>query len=135
MARFNIQSFSTDNSFSARANLFGKIPFRASVGYTKNEGVVKTNDLDRYTASVKFTPVLLENHLKIDINAKGISSKKNAIDEQGVIGGALGMDPTKPVYDNSANNIFGGYYQSLNANNSINGQSNPLALFESKNSS
>src|SRR5690606_13040850 len=47
------ESFSTDNSFSARANLFGSIPFRASVGYTKNEGVVKTNDLDRYTASIK----------------------------------------------------------------------------------
>jgi iron complex outermembrane receptor protein len=126
------ESFSTDNSFSARANLFGKVPFRASVGYTKSEGVVKTNDLDRYTASVKFSPVLLENHLKIDINAKGISSKKNAIDEGGVIGGALGMDPTKPVYDNSSSNIFGGYYQSLNANNSINGQYNPLALLNQR---
>jgi TonB-linked SusC/RagA family outer membrane protein len=126
------ESFSTDNSFSARANLFGSVPFRASVGYTKSEGVVKTNDLDRYTASVKFSPVLLENHLKIDINAKGISSKKNAIDEGGVIGGALGMDPTKPAYDNSPNNIFGGYYQSLSANNSIDGQSNPLALLNQR---
>jgi len=126
------ESFSTDNTFSARANLFGKVPFRASVGYTKSEGVVKTNDLDRYTASVKFTPILLEDHLKIDINAKAISSKKNAIDEGGVIGGALNMDPTKPVYDNSATNKFGGYYQSLNANNSINGQSNPLALLNQR---
>jgi iron complex outermembrane receptor protein len=127
------QSISTDNNFSARANLFGKIPFRASVGYAKNEGVVKTNDLDRYTASIKLSPVLLDNHLKIDFNAKGISVKKNAIDGDAVIGSALGMDPTKPAYDQgSSNNIFGGYYQLLNANNSLSGAQNPLAILNQR---
>lgn len=128
------QSISTDNNFSARANLFGKVPFRASVGYAKNEGVVKTNDLERYTASIKLSPVLLDNHLKIDFNAKGISVKKNAIDGDAVIGSALGMDPTKPAYDNtgSSNNIFGGYYQLLNANNSLSGSQNPLAILNQR---
>ena len=127
-------SFSSDNNFSARANLFGKIPFRASVGYAKNEGVVRTNDLERYTGSIKLSPVLLDNHLKIDVNAKGISVKKNAIDADGVIGSALGMDPTKPAYadPNSPNNIFGGYYQLLNTNNSINGSQNPLAILNQR---
>ena len=127
-------SISTDNNFSARANLFGKIPFRASVGYAKNEGVVRTNDLERYTGSIKLSPVLLDNHLKIDVNAKGISVKKNAIDADAVIGSALGMDPTKPAYAdrNSPNNIFGGYYQLLNTNNSINGSQNPLAILNQR---
>ncbi|QDW19884.1 SusC/RagA family TonB-linked outer membrane protein [Flavobacterium sp. KBS0721] len=127
-------SFSSDNNFSARANLFGKIPFRASVGYAKNEGVVRTNDLERYTGSIKLSPVLLDNHLKIDVNAKGISVKKNAIDADAVIGSALGMDPTKPAYadPNSPNNIFGGYYQLLNTNNSINGSQNPLAILNQR---
>lgn len=126
------ESISTDNNFSARANLFGKIPFRASVGYAKNEGVVRTNDLDRYSASLKISPVLLDNHLKIDVNAKGLSVKKNAIDADAVIGNALGMDPTKPAYDNSASNRFGGYYQLLNTNNSLSGQQNPLAILNQR---
>lgn len=69
-------SLTTDNNFSARANLFGKIPFRASVGHTKNEGLVLTNDFERVTTSLKITPTLLDNHLKIDFNAKGLISKK-----------------------------------------------------------
>jgi iron complex outermembrane receptor protein len=126
-------SFSTDHNFSANANLGGKVPFRGSFGYTKNEGLVKTNDYERFTYSLKFTPTLLKDHLKIDFNLKGIHSLKNNIDEGGALGGAINMDPTKPVFDNSPSNIFGGYYQDLflNSNrNLINGQANPLALLE-----
>lgn len=90
-------SILSDNSFSARANLLKKIPFRASIGYTKNEGLVKTNDFERVTTSLKFTPTLFDNHLKIDINAKGSSSEKNAIDEGGAFGSAVNLDPTKPL--------------------------------------
>ncbi|MES2812491.1 MAG: SusC/RagA family TonB-linked outer membrane protein [Bacteroidota bacterium] len=90
-------SILADNSFSARANLFGKIPLRASVGYTSNEGLVKTNDFERVTTSLKLTPTFLDNHLKIDINAKGQMSEKNAIDEGGAFGSAINLDPTKPI--------------------------------------
>ncbi|UPQ77781.1 SusC/RagA family TonB-linked outer membrane protein [Flavobacterium azooxidireducens] len=129
-------SFSTDHNFSANANLGGKVPFRGSFGYTKNEGLVKTNDYERFTYSLKFTPTLLKDHLKIDFNLKGVHSLKNNIDEGGALGGAINMDPTKPIYDNSPSNIFGGYYQDLLLNgnrNILNGQSNPLALLEQKN--
>jgi TonB-dependent starch-binding outer membrane protein SusC len=118
-------SLTTDNNFSARANLFGKVPFRASIGHTKNEGLVLTNDFERVTTSIKATPLLFDKHLKIDLNAKGLSSKKNAIDDGGAFGGALNMDPTKPIYD--ANSIFGGYYQGIRGGN-LDGQSNPLAI-------
>ncbi|HRE77484.1 MAG TPA: SusC/RagA family TonB-linked outer membrane protein [Flavobacterium sp.] len=126
-------SFSTDHNFSANANLGGKVPFRGSFGYTKNEGLVKTNDYERFTYSLKFTPTLLKDHLKIDFNLKGIHSLKNNIDEGGALGGSINMDPTKPIYDNSPSNIFGGYYQDLLLNgnrNILNGQANPLALLE-----
>jgi len=52
------------------------------------------------------TPKLLHDDLKIDINAKGTYSDKNAIDEGGALGSALSMDPTKPVYDDSPSNIL-----------------------------
>src|SRR5690606_35618061 len=106
-------SITTDHNFSARANLYGKIPFRASVGYTYAEGLVKTNDYERFSYSLKLTPTAFDNHLRIDLNAKGIVTDKNSVDEGGAIGGAIRMDPTKPIYDRSPENRFGGYYQSL----------------------
>ena len=133
-------SISTDNSFSARANLYKKIPFRASMGFTTVQGLVKTNDYKRFSYSFKMTPKLLNDDLKIDINAKGTYSDKNAIDEAGALGGAVAMDPTKPIYDSNQNK-FGGYYQStfvatldkdpLQRANIV-GASNPLALLKQR---
>lgn len=130
-------SILSDNSFSARANLLGKIPFRASVGYTDNEGLVKTNDFKRLTTSLKLTPTLLDNHLKIDINAKGQMSEKNAIDEGAMFGNAINMDPTKPLYAASPNNMFSGYYQGARFDSGLNaytldGPTNPLAILEQR---
>lgn len=125
-------AISTDHNFSGRANLFGYLPFRASVGYTRNEGVVKTNDYERYSYSIKMTPSAFDNHLKIDVNAKGIYTDKNAIDEGSVLAGAVNMDPTKPIHD--SNSIFGGYYQTMSATNPnvTSGQYNPIALLNQR---
>ena len=132
--------FFTDHNFSARANLFGKVPARASVGYTNNEGAVKTNDYERYTASVKLTPTFFDDHLKVDINAKGLWVDKNTVDEGGAIGGSLNMDPTKPVYTTADTNNFGGYYQNTAYNpntgigdpNDLDGQYNPVNLLNER---
>lgn len=126
-------SYSYDHNFSARANLFKKIPFRGSLGYVNNEGLVKTNDYERISGSIKLTPMLLDDHLKIDVNAKVLRAKKNAINDGGAIGGALNMDPTKPVFGSSPDNRFEGYYQTTKldpSNNRYNmdGQTNPLAI-------
>ncbi|HEY0047499.1 MAG TPA: SusC/RagA family TonB-linked outer membrane protein [Flavobacterium sp.] len=126
-------SITTDHNFSARANLYGKIPFRASLGYTRAEGIVKTNDFERFSYSIKMTPTMLDNHLRIDLNAKGIVTDKNSVDEAGALGGAIRFDPTKPIYDNSPGNRFGGFYQNLTPiTNTLDGPSNPLALLEQR---
>ncbi|WP_111709436.1 SusC/RagA family TonB-linked outer membrane protein [Lutibacter citreus] len=119
-------TISYDHNFSARGSLFNKVPIRFSAGYTNTEGLVKENDYERFTSSVKLTPVFFEDHLKVNFNFKGIVSKKDAIDDGGALGGAINMDPTKPIYNDSS--LFGGYYQSLNADSSIDGQWNPLAI-------
>ncbi|NDI99523.1 SusC/RagA family TonB-linked outer membrane protein [Flavobacterium sp. LaA7.5] len=126
--------FFTDHNFSARANLFGKVPARASVGYTKNEGAVKTNDYERYTASVKLTPTFLDDHLKVDVNAKGLWVEKNTVDEGGAIAGSLNMDPTKPVYTTADTNNFGGYYQNTSVSDPLDpdGQYNPVNLLNER---
>ena len=125
------QSLTYEHNFSARANLFNKLPIRASIGYLNNEGLVKTNDYKRFSASLKLTPSFLNNNLKVDFNAKYLKVNKNAIDDGGAIGGALNMDPTKPIYDNSPSNIFGGYYQE-NSSTGLRGSRNPLAILEQR---
>lgn len=137
-------SFSQDHNFSARAAIFGDVPFRASIGYNNTEGIIKTNDYSRISAGFKVTPSFFNKHLKVDVNAKGFSSKKNAIDVGANIGAALNMDPTKPVYgDSTPDNRFGGanaYYQLVSNPNvvgwdgvyRIEGQLNPLARLEQR---
>lgn len=116
------KTVSTDHNVSLRANLFKTIPSRLSLGYNKTQGLVKTSDFERYTGSIKLTPTLLDKHLKIDINAKGIMSDKNAIDEGGAIGGAFAANPTIPVY-----NADGTYYQAFD-NYKLTGVTNPVNL-------
>lgn len=128
-------AISSNTNFSARANLGGKVPFRASIGYTNTGGVVKTNDYERVTLSLKLTPTFFDDHLKLNVNAKGLFSDKNAIDEGGALGGAINMDPTKPVFDTSTDNRFGGYYQNTIVDGNrllLDGQSNPLALLKQR---
>jgi TonB-dependent starch-binding outer membrane protein SusC len=125
------ESVSVDNYFSVRANLFNKLPFRASLGHTNNQGIVKTNDFERFTGSLKLNPSLLDNHLIIDLNAKGLISEKNAVDADGAFGNALNFDPTKPIYGDSPNNLGSGYYQDFRLENGVyilNGPTNPLAI-------
>ena len=132
-------AISTDHTFSARANLYKKIPFRFSVGLTNNQGVIKTNDYQRLSYSFKMTPKFWNDNLKIDLNAKGTYTDKNDIDEGGALGGALNMDPTKPIYGNQLNNRFGGYYQDVFFNDgatrdfySLLGAYNPVALLNQR---
>ncbi len=128
-------SVSMDHNFSARANLYKKIPFRLSIGYSNIQGLIKTSELERFTYSLKMTPKFWDDNLKIDMNAKGVYTDKNAIDEGGVFSNASKMDPTKPVYGNSFNNKFDGYYQAtrlLNNRDVTTGALNPLALLEQR---
>ncbi|MEP3838098.1 MAG: SusC/RagA family TonB-linked outer membrane protein [Algibacter sp.] len=121
-----------DYNFGVRANLFEKIPVRASIGYNETEGVVRTNDYERITASLRLTPKFFDDHLKVDINAKGTVVDKNSIDDGAALGGAISMDPTKPIYDK--NSIFDGFYQQLQAPDNPNdpnakiGAGNPLGV-------
>ncbi len=127
-------SIMTDNNFSASGKLFNAVPVRASIGYLNNQAMVKTNDYERYTASIKITPTFLDDHLKVDINAKGTIVEKNAIDEASVLAGSLNMDPTKPIYATGSVNNFGGYYQNTTDADptDFDGQYNPVNLLRER---
>ena len=102
---------STDHNISMMGGVKNDVvemPYRASVGYTLGNGIVKTNQLQRVTASLNLSPSFLDDHLKFNLNAKGMYAYNQYAD--GVQGDALSLDPTQPVYDPS-NVGFDGYYQ------------------------
>lgn len=123
----------TDHNISVSGSA-GWLPFRVSVGYTNENGIMKTSNYNRTSGSISLTPSLLDNHLNINANIKG-SISGNRFSDQGAIGAALDFDPTQPIY--VANSPYGnGYYVSLtNANpplpNTI-GICNPLSVLMEK---
>ncbi|MGG9970679.1 SusC/RagA family TonB-linked outer membrane protein [Ferruginibacter sp. SUN002] len=102
-------ALSTDNNFSV-SGAAGKMPYRISVGYLNQEGVLKTGKLERYTGSFNINPKFFNNHLSVDLNFKGSLSHSSYANE-GAIGSAVYFDPTQPVY--SGNARYGGYWQWL----------------------
>ena len=101
-------AFSVDHNLTVSGGL-KNMPYRVSLGYTGQEGVIKTSDYQRYTASFNLSPSLLNDHLTFNINGKGMYSKTSYANQGDAIGGALFMDPTKPVYDPRA--TFGSGYR------------------------
>jgi TonB-linked SusC/RagA family outer membrane protein len=100
---------SNDNNLSV-AGGFKNLPYRVSVGYLDQKGILRTGYLNRASASINLTPKFLDNHIKLDINVRGSASKARFAN-QGAIGAAVSFDPTKPVQ--SGNSNFGGFYEYL----------------------
>ncbi|HEX8377601.1 MAG TPA: SusC/RagA family TonB-linked outer membrane protein, partial [Pedobacter sp.] len=120
----------TDNNLSFSGTT-KKVPYRFSLGYLDQQGVLKTGSLNRTSGAINLTPRLLKNRLKVDLSLKGSLSNSRFADE-GAIGSAVTFDPTKPVYD-EANTKFGGYYQWMDgAKPKQLAPRNPLALLDQK---
>jgi iron complex outermembrane receptor protein len=128
-------ALSTDNNLSISGTA-GKLPYRVSVGYTNQDGILKTSSLERYTSAINLSPSLFTNHLKINFNFLG-SQVKQRFANQGAIGSAASFNPTDPVY--SGNSAYGGYYESLSPasgnpeNLNTLAARNPLGLLEQEN--
>ncbi len=88
------------------------MPYRVSVGYTNQDGILKTSNFERYTASVNLSPKFFDEHLTVNINAKGMIAN-NRYADGGAIGAAVYMIPTFPVRSSGEvyNKFFGGYTQ------------------------
>ena len=74
------------------------LPYRISFGYLNQDGTLKTGNMTRETLSVNLSPSLLDNHLTISLNAKGMNMDNRFANTEAV-GQAIQYDPTKPVYD------------------------------------
>ena len=111
------------------------MPYRASIGYHNQDGTLKTSNLTRETLALSLNPVLLDEHLSINLNGKGMNMD-NRFANAGAIGAAVKYDPTKPVYDvNGLNGYswwnYGKGTFTVDNCNTMAGQ-NPVALLNDK---
>lgn len=97
-------AFGHDHNISAAGGA-GKLPFRASVGYSNQNGMLITSEMERVTGAININPSLLDKHLTIDLNIKAMYNK-NRFAGTSAISNAILYDPTKPVTNNSD---YGGY--------------------------
>ncbi|MDF1548580.1 MAG: TonB-dependent receptor [Bacteroidales bacterium] len=84
------------------------LPYRASIGYSDQNGILKNTDMQRVTGSLNLNPTFLNNTLKVNFNGKAMFTKNN-FGDVGAIGSAISMDPTQPVKD--GNTDYAGYFQ------------------------
>jgi iron complex outermembrane receptor protein len=107
-------------------------PYRVSFGYTDQDGILKTTNMERSTLAIGLDPTFMDNHLKVSINLKGSYTNQN-FGDAGAVGSAVAYDPTQPVYNN--NTKFGGYRTWVNLSDVLpdgtmdpNGSPNPIGV-------
>ena len=105
-------AFGTDNNLSVSGSIDKWLPFRVSVGYYNQSGLVRKDNVERWTGNVVLTPSFFQDHLKLTINAKG-TLNNNSFNNGGAVWAAATFNPTIPVY--SGNNSYGGYNEALDA--------------------
>ena len=111
---------STDHNVTLQGGL-KHMPYRLSVGYTDQNGIVKTSNFQRTTASVTLNPSLFDDHLKFNINGKFMYAHNRYANADAAIGDALRMDPTQPVYSSDAKyNNYHGFWQWTDSGASLN---------------
>ena len=132
----------TDHNITVSGGL-NNMPYRVSLGYTNQNGILKTSNFERYTASVNLAPSFLDDHLKVNVTAKGMIAN-NRYADTGAVNAAVWFDPTQSVRDSREQfNNFDGYYQWLSPGAALNDPNwawnynslatkNPVALLEQK---
>lgn len=119
-------AFGTDNNLSVGGRA-GFLPFRVSLGVMDQNGILRTDNAQRYTANINLTPSFFDDHLRVNLSAKGTQSRSRFANT-GAVWNAMAYDPTRPVYDSESK--FGGYYEVIdNAGRPAQGAiANPMAM-------
>ena len=120
-------ALTTNNNLSV-SGAVKNMPYRVSVGYLGQQGILKTDNLKRTTATISLNPVFLNGHLNVSLNVTGALSQSRFAN-QGAIGSAVSFDPTQPVFKQGS--PYGGYWEwQTSTGLSPLATRNPVALLE-----
>ena len=104
-------SVSTDHNINV-SGAVANLPYRVSVGYTNENGIVKTSNMERFTGAINLNPQFFDKHLTVQLNVKGIYNT-NRFADLGSLGMATQYDPTQPIYMKGSE-YGNGYFMYLN---------------------
>ena len=129
------QSYEGNIALSGNVKLGAKdnLPYRVSYGYLNQDGTLKTSNMSRHTLAVNLNPSLIDNHLTVGLNAKGMLMS-NRFANEGAISQAVQFDPTKPVYLANEDGGIHGYYswRGVDGKHNTMANQNPVALLNEK---
>lgn len=108
------------------------LPYRVSLSYTNNNGILETSGMSRTTAGINLSPKFFDGLLQVNANVNG--SYIYSREANWVLNSALQMDPTQsvrtnyPTTGNSGLTAFNGYTNYVTSTGSIstNNRQNPL---------
>ncbi len=132
-------ALSHDHNLTVAGSVGTLLPYRVSLGYTDQEGILKTSDFKRYTVALNLNPSLFDDHLTFNLNGK-LAWTDSRWADSGAVGNAVRMDPTQPIYSNDPKYAgVGGYFEWMQVNGSdsawpytknTNAPYNPVAMLD-----
>ena len=137
-------AISHDHNVTISGALKDVLPYRVSLGYTNQQGILKTSNFKRYTAALNLNPSFFQDHLTLNLNGKGMWARSEYADG-GAIGASVWFDPTQPIRSSDSKYAnLGGYWQWLTDGSALNDSSwpqtynaqatkNPVSILELKN--
>jgi TonB-linked SusC/RagA family outer membrane protein len=124
----------TDNNLSI-TGATRIMPYRFSVGYLNQDGILRTGNLQRTSVGISLSPRFFDDHLRVDVNIKG-SMSKSRFANTGAIGSSVFFDPTQPVYSDKTQRYLG-YFEYLDPTSETGllalSPRNPVSLLEQRN--
>ncbi|MBQ6167521.1 MAG: TonB-dependent receptor [Muribaculaceae bacterium] len=109
-------ALSHDHNVTVAGSVKDYLPYRISLGYTDQQGILKTSDFKRYTVALNLNPSFFQDHLTMNLNGK-LAWTKSRWADTGAVGNAVRMDPTQPVRSSEDKyKVVGGYFDWLQDN-------------------
>lgn len=90
-------AISHEHNVSVYGNLKNMFPYRVSLGYSGQQGTLRTSQYDKVNLDISLSPQFLDKHLSLNVNAKGAYTRQRWADG-GAVGTAAFFDPTKDPY-------------------------------------
>ncbi|HVG13827.1 MAG TPA: SusC/RagA family TonB-linked outer membrane protein, partial [Chitinophagaceae bacterium] len=88
-----------------------KLSYFASLGVQRQEGIIKKNDLNRYSGRFNVTQKFIDDRLVLDLNLNVANTKQERPPITSVLGDVITYNPTYPAYDASGKPAV---YQNIN---------------------
>lgn len=127
-------AIATDNNLSI-TGATRNMPYRFSVGYLNQDGILRTGNLQRTSVGISLSPKFFDDHLRVDVNIKG-SISKSRFANTGAIGASVFFDPTQPVYSSKTSQYMG-YFEYLDPSSETGllalSPRNPVSMLEQRN--